>query len=48
MHSHELSLYAVEKDGPASEKRVLFNAIALRSEITLCDLCQSEPDKYNV
>lgn len=29
-HSHELSLYAVEKDGPKGDKRVLFNAIALR------------------
>mmetsp|Transcript_27623 Transcript_27623/g.64773 ORF Transcript_27623/g.64773 Transcript_27623/m.64773 type:complete len:189 (+) Transcript_27623:1078-1644(+) len=29
-HSHELSLYAVEKDGPNNDKRVMFNAIALR------------------
>ena len=27
-HSHDL--YAVEKDGPNSDKRVMFNAIALR------------------
>jgi len=29
-HSHEVSLYAVEKDGPNNERRVLFNAIALK------------------